>query len=56
MPSIIEPKNDLAALAERLGKVTEALKRLPIDHPRFTEKVRALRKEIKAIAGRLRED
>ena len=54
MSSINELKGDLAKLAERLRAVAEALKRLPDDHPSFSEEMEVLREEMKAIAALLR--
>ena len=54
MPSVIKAKPDLAKLAERLRIVAETLKRLPTDHPTFSEEMEVLRAEIKYIGAQLR--
>jgi len=54
MPSVIEAKPDLAKLAKRLRIVGETLKRLPTDHPTFSEEMEVLREEIESIVAQLR--
>lgn len=54
MASIREPTGDLAELAERLQSVAQALRSLPTDHPRFSEELIALGKEVKAVSVQIR--
>jgi len=56
MASLNDAKADLMDLAERLRTVAESLKRLPTDHPNFSEQMEALREEVKVIAAELRGD
>jgi hypothetical protein len=53
MASITQPKTDLTDIAERLRTVAQALKRMPGD-TYCPEEVEGLRKEVQAIAAKIR--
>jgi hypothetical protein len=55
MATITEPKADLAELAERLRNAAQVIRSLRAEDPRYPEELTALRREVMAVAAKLRK-